>query len=87
VIYATGYRISFPFLENVFPVTKSNDVRLYKYVVSTDPKMKNLFFIGLVQVMEISLKILWILVPIIREKFCAFFGYEFVMENSLKILN
>jgi hypothetical protein len=51
VIYATGYRIAFPFLDNdVFCVTKKNEVRLYKFCVSPDPKLKNLFFIGLVQV-------------------------------------
>ncbi len=51
VIYATGYRIAFPFLSNeVFSVSKKNDVRLYKFAVSPDPKLRNLFFIGLVQV-------------------------------------
>lgn len=51
IIYATGYKISFPFLDKEIwdndYVEQTNDVSLYRYVVH--PEHKNLFFIGLVQ--------------------------------------
>lgn len=51
IIYATGYKISFPFLAseliNNEYVEETNDFPLYKHVVHTEHK--NLFFIGLCQ--------------------------------------
>ena len=47
IIYATGYKISFPFFKEKIIDTTDNDVALYKRVM--DPKIDNLFFIGLVQ--------------------------------------
>ncbi len=46
IIYATGYRIAFPFLEDDL-VTADNRVELYKRVV--DPDRPGLYFIGLIQ--------------------------------------
>ncbi len=49
IVYATGYKVDFPFLKHVeaFDVAESNDIRLYKKVIHPDhPK---LFFLGLVQ--------------------------------------
>jgi len=47
IIYATGYRISCPFLpEEVFEATE-NETRLYRHVVH--PDVPNLYFIGLIQ--------------------------------------
>ncbi len=49
VIYATGYKLSFPFLKSYveFDVEETNDLRLYKRVIH--PNFPNLFFIGLLQ--------------------------------------
>jgi dimethylaniline monooxygenase (N-oxide forming) len=47
VIYATGYRISFPFLEEAVIAPDVNRVDLYKQVVPVD--IPGLFFIGLIQ--------------------------------------
>lgn len=50
IVYATGYKISFPFFEEGFVSNgedPENRVRLYRYVVH--PRHENLFFIGLVQ--------------------------------------
>ncbi|RFS15919.1 NAD(P)/FAD-dependent oxidoreductase [Emticicia sp. C21] len=49
VIYATGYKLSFPFLKHYieFDVEETNDLRLYKRVIH--PNFPNLFFIGLLQ--------------------------------------
>ncbi|MEM8894602.1 MAG: NAD(P)-binding domain-containing protein [Bacteroidota bacterium] len=49
IIYATGYRVSFPFLKHMsaFDVEQTNDIRLYKKVIH--PDYKGLFFLGLVQ--------------------------------------
>ena len=47
IIYATGYKISFPFFDTGFLDTSDNDVALYKRIM--DPEYNNLFFIGLVQ--------------------------------------
>lgn len=48
IIYATGYKISFPFLKDpTFDVGDTNDLRLYKKVVH--PDYPGLFFQGLIQ--------------------------------------
>ncbi len=47
VIYATGYRISFPFLDDDVFASHDNKVNLYKQVVPADTP--GLFFIGLIQ--------------------------------------
>src|SRR6218665_3637211 len=49
VIYATGYKISFPFLKHYgeFDIEESNNIRLYKRVIH--PNFRNVFFIGLLQ--------------------------------------
>lgn len=49
VIYATGYKISFPFLKHYgeFDIEESNDIRLYKRVIH--PDFPTIFFIGLLQ--------------------------------------
>lgn len=49
VIYATGYKLSFPFLKHYieFDIEESNNLRLYKRVIH--PNFPNLFFIGLLQ--------------------------------------
>ncbi|MCS6794375.1 MAG: NAD(P)-binding domain-containing protein [Raineya sp.] len=48
LIYATGYKIAFPFFDkNFLNVEETNDISLYKHVIH--PDHKNLFFIGLVQ--------------------------------------
>ncbi|TDB68994.1 flavin-containing monooxygenase [Arundinibacter roseus] len=48
IVYATGYKISFPFLkEPIFTNSEENDIRLYKKVVH--PNYPNLFFQGLIQ--------------------------------------
>ena len=47
IIYCTGYKISFPFLDAAIISAEDNDVRLFRRVVS--PDHPGLFFIGLVQ--------------------------------------
>jgi dimethylaniline monooxygenase (N-oxide forming) len=49
VIFATGYKISFPFLKHYieFNIEESNSLRLYKRVIH--PNFPNTFFIGLLQ--------------------------------------
>ncbi|CAH0996604.1 Ferredoxin--NADP reductase [Emticicia aquatica] len=49
IIYATGYKVTFPFLKHypAFDVEESNDIRLYKKVIH--PDYKNLFFLALIQ--------------------------------------
>jgi len=47
VIYATGYRISFPFLSDELVEVRDNVVSLYRKVVP--PDLPGLFFIGLIQ--------------------------------------
>jgi cation diffusion facilitator CzcD-associated flavoprotein CzcO len=47
VIYATGYRISFPFLDETIFSSDANEVELYKLVVPVD--VPGLFFVGLIQ--------------------------------------
>lgn len=47
LIYATGYRMSFPFLDRSILDPVENRVRLYKHVVH--PGRKGLYFVGLIQ--------------------------------------
>ncbi len=49
IIYATGYKVTFPFLKHYaeFDVEETNDIRLYKKVIH--PDYKNLFFLALIQ--------------------------------------
>jgi dimethylaniline monooxygenase (N-oxide forming) len=47
VIYCTGYKISFPFLDEALIGAEDNEIPLYHRVVS--PKLPGLYFIGLVQ--------------------------------------
>jgi dimethylaniline monooxygenase (N-oxide forming) len=47
IIYATGYKISFPFLDPSLISTRSNDIALYKRML--DPRYLNLLFLALVQ--------------------------------------
>ncbi|MEM7583260.1 MAG: NAD(P)-binding domain-containing protein [Acidobacteriota bacterium] len=47
IIYATGYKISFPFLSSEVIDSDDNEVRLYRLVAH--PHRKNLFFVGLIQ--------------------------------------
>jgi dimethylaniline monooxygenase (N-oxide forming) len=48
IVYATGYKVTFPFLKNqAFDVSGDNDLRLYKKVVH--PDFDNLFFLALIQ--------------------------------------
>ena len=47
LIYATGYRIRFPFLDDDLMMVKGNEVSLYRFVVA--PDLPGLFFIGLIQ--------------------------------------
>ncbi len=47
IVYATGYKISFPFLSPEILHSQSNEVRLYRLVAH--PERANLFFIGLIQ--------------------------------------
>ncbi len=47
VVYCTGYRISFPFLSDAEIGTHSKHIPLYRRIVS--PRLRGLYFIGLVQ--------------------------------------
>jgi cation diffusion facilitator CzcD-associated flavoprotein CzcO len=47
VIYGTGYKISFPFLDETLIRAEENQIPLYHRVIS--PKLPGLYFIGLVQ--------------------------------------
>ncbi len=47
IIYATGYKISFPFLRPEIVNSRGNDVRLYRLVAHSEHT--KLFFIGLIQ--------------------------------------
>jgi dimethylaniline monooxygenase (N-oxide forming) len=47
LIYATGYRITFPFLDQSLISTENNDIALYKRMI--DPRYDNLLFLALVQ--------------------------------------
>lgn len=47
IIYATGYRISFPFLSDIDVVVDDNRIDLYKRIVPVD--YPGLYFVGLIQ--------------------------------------
>ncbi len=48
IVYATGYKVTFPFLKDQsFNVSETNDFRLYKKVVH--PDFQGLFFLALIQ--------------------------------------
>jgi hypothetical protein len=47
IIYCTGYRIGFPFLDKTLIDAKDNDIALYQRIA--DPRYANLLFLGLVQ--------------------------------------
>jgi hypothetical protein len=48
IVYATGYKVTFPFLkEQSFDVSKTNDFRLYKKVIH--PDYQGLYFLALLQ--------------------------------------
>lgn len=47
IIYATGYRISYPFLPDDVFCVDNNEVDLYRYVVPLE--LPNLYFLGLIQ--------------------------------------
>ncbi|HEV7753074.1 MAG TPA: NAD(P)-binding domain-containing protein [Baekduia sp.] len=47
VIYCTGYRISFPFLDPALLAAPDNEVPLYRHVFH--PEVPGLFFVGLIQ--------------------------------------
>jgi hypothetical protein len=47
VVYCTGYKITFPFLDSTVIDAQDNDISLYHRVV--DPAHDGLYFIGLVQ--------------------------------------
>jgi hypothetical protein len=47
VVYCTGYKISFPFLDPSVVTAEDNHIDLYRRVV--DPEHPGLFFLGLVQ--------------------------------------
>jgi hypothetical protein len=48
LVYATGYKVTFPFFkEDFFNVEQTNDLQLYRRVVH--PDFSGLYFVGLVQ--------------------------------------
>lgn len=47
IIYATGYRISFPFLDDDVLDVQDNEIALYKRIVP--PDVDGLYFVGLIQ--------------------------------------
>jgi hypothetical protein len=47
VVYATGYKVSFPFFDESFVAAKDNDLPLYKRVFH--PEHEGLAFVGLLQ--------------------------------------
>jgi cation diffusion facilitator CzcD-associated flavoprotein CzcO len=47
IVWCTGYKITFPFLDESVVSTQDNQVRLYKRVI--DPDLRGLAFIGLIQ--------------------------------------
>jgi dimethylaniline monooxygenase (N-oxide forming) len=48
IVYATGYKVTFPFLkEATFDISETNDFRLYKKVIH--PDYQGLYFLALVQ--------------------------------------
>jgi cation diffusion facilitator CzcD-associated flavoprotein CzcO len=55
VLYATGYKISFPFFEPGFISAPGNEIALWKRII--DPRYSNLAFVGLVQPLCASMPI------------------------------
>ncbi|GBN64445.1 Dimethylaniline monooxygenase [N-oxide-forming] 5 [Araneus ventricosus] len=49
VVFATGYKIKFPFLDERLTVVKNNEVHLYKYIFPPHLKHPTLVICGLVQ--------------------------------------
>lgn len=49
LIYATGYRLSFPFLSADDVALKDNHLPLFKRMVQADPRLHGLWFMGLAQ--------------------------------------
>jgi hypothetical protein len=47
VVYCTGYKVTFPFLDERFVTARDNHVDLYRRVV--DPDHPGLYFVGLIQ--------------------------------------
>ncbi len=47
VVYATGYKIRFPFLSQELLSSSANEVELYRHVVH--PELEGLYFLGLIQ--------------------------------------
>lgn len=47
IVYATGYKVSFPFFDEDFLAAPNNELPLYRRMIK--PGIPNLFFIGLVQ--------------------------------------
>ncbi|HYH58128.1 MAG TPA: NAD(P)-binding domain-containing protein [Thermoleophilaceae bacterium] len=47
IVWCTGYKITFPFLDDHLVPTRDNEVRLYRRVVH--PDLPGLYFIGLIQ--------------------------------------
>lgn len=49
IVYATGYKVTFPFLKHIpaFDVEENNNIGLYKRIIH--PDHQNLFFLGLIQ--------------------------------------
>lgn len=47
IIYATGYKVSFPFLDPDFISAPGNDIALWQRMI--DPRFPNLFFVALLQ--------------------------------------
>ncbi|WP_448580011.1 flavin-containing monooxygenase [Thermaurantiacus sp.] len=49
LIYATGYRLSFPFLSEEDAPVRGNHLPLFKRMVQADPRLHGLWFMGLAQ--------------------------------------
>jgi hypothetical protein len=49
LIHATGYRLSFPFLDPADVALKDNHLPLFKRMVQADPRLHGLWFMGLAQ--------------------------------------
>jgi cation diffusion facilitator CzcD-associated flavoprotein CzcO len=49
IVYATGYKITFPFFDASLLDPEENRIELYRNVVPPDPALGGLYFIGLIQ--------------------------------------
>lgn len=49
IVYATGYRMRFPFLSDADAAVRDNHLPLFKRMVQTDPRLHSLWFMGLAQ--------------------------------------